>query len=158
VAGPPRIGFLDIEGLRNKLGNNDFLALLAAHDVFGITESWAGFEKSDVRGYVGYVKGRGKIAKFGLKAKTNSDVVLCMGFIYNALQNSRYNPNFTLELEEEVNLMRDFYPLSEILIMREMNSRIGDKHVSLPHTWDPYCEAEKMDYDLCNSRSSKDKC
>jgi hypothetical protein len=30
--------------------------------------------------------------------------------------------------------------------------------VNLPHTWDPYCEAEKMDYDLYNSRFSKDKC
>jgi hypothetical protein len=39
-----------------------------------------------------------------------------------------------------------------------MNSKTGDKQVSLPHTWDPYCEAEKIDYDLYNSRSSKDKC
>jgi hypothetical protein len=147
VAGPLKIVFLNIEGLRNKLGNNDFLALLAAHDIFGIAESWAGFEKFDVRGYTGYVKGRGRIEKFGrnpeglivyrkdsinnrvkeiqttvkeviwigLKAKTNSDVELCMGFIYNAPQNSWwYNPNFTLEFEEEVNLMRDLYPLTEI--------------------------------------------
>jgi hypothetical protein len=71
----------------------------------------------------------------GLKAKTNSDVELCMGFIYNAPQNSRwYNLNFTLDLEEEVNLLRDLYPLTEILIMGDMNSRIGDKQVSLPHT------------------------
>jgi hypothetical protein len=63
-----------------------------------------------------------------------------------------------LELEEEVNLMRDLYRLSKILIMGDMNSRIGDQQVGLPHTWDPYCEAEKMDYDLYNSRSSKDKC
>jgi hypothetical protein len=51
-----------------------------------------------------------EIIWIGLKAKTNSDVVLCMGF-FNAPQNSRwYNPNFTLELEEEVNLMQDLYP------------------------------------------------
>jgi hypothetical protein len=30
--------------------------------------------------------------------------------------------------------------------------------VNLSHTWDPYCDAEKMDYDLYNRRSSKDKC
>jgi hypothetical protein len=62
VAGPLKIYFLNIEGLRNKLGDNDFLALLAAHDIFGIAGSWAGFEKFDVRGYTGYVKGRGRIA------------------------------------------------------------------------------------------------
>jgi hypothetical protein len=64
----------------------------------------------------------------GLKDKPNSDVELCMGFIYNAPQNYRwYNPNFTLELEEEVNLMRDLYPLTEILIMGDMNSRTENK-------------------------------
>jgi hypothetical protein len=143
VAGPLKIGFLHTEGLKKKLGNNDFLALLEANDIFGIAESWAGFEKLDVRGCISYVKGRGRIAKFGgnpggliiyikdnisnrvkeisttvkegmwvgLKDKTNSDVELCMGFIYSAPQNSqRYNPNFTLELEEEVNLVRDLYP------------------------------------------------
>jgi hypothetical protein len=53
-----------------------------------------------------------------LKDKTNSDVELCMGFIHNAPQNSQwYNPNFTLDLEEEVNLMQDLHPLTEILIM-----------------------------------------
>jgi hypothetical protein len=100
-----------------------------------------------------------EVTWIGLKAKTNSDVELCMGFIYNAPQNSRwYNPNFTFELEDEVNLMRDLYPLTEILIMGDMNSRIGNKQVNLPLTWDPNCEAEKMDYGLYNSRSSKDKC
>jgi hypothetical protein len=52
VGGPLKIGFLNIEGLKNKLGNNDFLALLEAHDIFGIAESWAGFKKFDVRGYM----------------------------------------------------------------------------------------------------------
>jgi hypothetical protein len=64
VAGPPRIGFVNTEGLKNKLGNNDFLALPAAHDIFGIPESWTGFEKLDVRGHTCYVKGRSRIAKF----------------------------------------------------------------------------------------------
>jgi hypothetical protein len=41
VAGPLKTGFLNTEGLKNTLGNNDFLALLAAHDIFGIAESWA---------------------------------------------------------------------------------------------------------------------
>jgi hypothetical protein len=60
VAGPQKIGFLNIEGLKNKLGNNDFLALLAACDIFGIAEIWAGFDKFDVGGCISYVKGRGK--------------------------------------------------------------------------------------------------
>jgi hypothetical protein len=42
-----------------------FLALFEAHDIFGIAESWAGFEKFDVRGKINYVKGRGRTAKFG---------------------------------------------------------------------------------------------
>jgi hypothetical protein len=39
--------------------------LLAAHDIFGISESWTGCEKFDVRGYTSFVKGRGRIVKFG---------------------------------------------------------------------------------------------
>jgi hypothetical protein len=42
--------------------------------------------------------------------------------------------------------------------MGDMNSRTGNKKVNLPHTWDPYCEAEKMDYDLYSSTSSKENC
>jgi hypothetical protein len=95
----------------------------------------------------------------GLKDKTNSDAELYMCFIYNAPQNSRwYNPNFTLELKEKVNLMRDLYPMTEILITGDMNSRTGNKQVNVPHAWDPYGEAEKMDYDLYNSRFNKEKC
>jgi hypothetical protein len=44
VAGLLKMGFLNIEGLRSKLGSSDFLNLLRAHDIFGIAESWAGLE------------------------------------------------------------------------------------------------------------------
>jgi hypothetical protein len=48
---------LCIESLKNKSGNNDFLALLKANGIFGITESWAGFQKFDVRDYISMLKG-----------------------------------------------------------------------------------------------------
>jgi hypothetical protein len=52
---------LNIEGLKNKLGNNDFSALLAAYDVFGIAVRWAGFEKFDVTGLKGGVELRNSV-------------------------------------------------------------------------------------------------
>jgi hypothetical protein len=56
---------------------------------------------------------------------------------YKAPQNSRqYNPNFTKELERDINNLSDSYPNSEFLIMGDWNSRIGTKQVDLPHFFD----------------------
>ena len=50
AAGTLRIGFINIEGLKNKFQHKDFLDLLKINDVFGIAESWAGLEKYEIRG------------------------------------------------------------------------------------------------------------
>jgi hypothetical protein len=65
VAGVLKIGFLNIEGLRNKLGTTDFLDLLRAQDILGIAESWAGLETYNISGYTSCFRGRCKISKFG---------------------------------------------------------------------------------------------
>jgi hypothetical protein len=62
---------------------------------------------------------------------------ICVGFIYNAPPNSRwYNPNFTGELEKEINGLRDKYLQTEFLLMGDMNCRIGMLQVDLSHSWD----------------------
>jgi exonuclease III len=65
VAGVLKIGFLNIEGLQNKLGTTDFLDLLRVQDILGIAESWAGLETYNISGYTSYFKGRCKISKYG---------------------------------------------------------------------------------------------
>jgi hypothetical protein len=41
--------------------------------------------------------------------------------------------------------------------MGDMNSRIGDKQVNLPHAWDPYSGVDREDYNFYNSRTSMAK-
>jgi hypothetical protein len=65
VAGSCKVGFINIEGLKRKINNNDFLDLLKTNDVFGLVESWAGFEVCNIKGYTSYIKERNKIARFG---------------------------------------------------------------------------------------------
>jgi hypothetical protein len=44
----------------------------------------------------------------GVSKKRNSKVEICIDFVYNAPQSSRwYNPNFTRELEEELKELSD---------------------------------------------------
>jgi hypothetical protein len=62
---------------------------------------------------------------------------ICVGFIYNAPPNSRwYNPNFTRELEKEINGLRYKYPKTEFLLVGDINYRIGMLQVDLSHSWD----------------------
>jgi hypothetical protein len=60
-----RAGFLNVEGLRNKLVTKDFLGLLGCHDIFGTAESRLGLEVCDIKVYTSHLKGRRKIAKYG---------------------------------------------------------------------------------------------
>jgi hypothetical protein len=45
------------------------------------------------------------------------------------------NPNFTRELEKEINGLRDKYQKTEFLLMGDMNCRIGMLLVDLLHSW-----------------------
>jgi hypothetical protein len=81
---------------------------------------------------------------------------ICIGFIYNAPPNSRwYNPNFTTELEREINGLRDKYLQTEFLLMGDMNCRIGMLQVDLPHSWDGL-ENFSKEFNSYGSRASKD--
>jgi hypothetical protein len=164
-----KIGFLNIEGLRSKLGTIDFLDLLRGLDILGIAESWAGLETYNISGYTSHFKGRGRISKYGrnpgglavyikdeiskgfieigsnmkeiIWLKTREDYSwrqeICIGFIYNAPSNSHcYNPNFTGELEKEINRLRDKCPNTEFLLMGDLNCRIGVAQVDQPNSWD----------------------
>jgi hypothetical protein len=64
VAGSLEIGLKNIEGLKRKINNKDFLDLLKANDIFGLAESWARFETCNIKGYTSYIKGRNKTARF----------------------------------------------------------------------------------------------
>jgi hypothetical protein len=78
-----------------------------------------------------------KVIWIGVKSKASPGIKVCIGFTYKAPQNSRwYNPNFTKELEGDINNLRDSYPNSEFLIMGDWNSRIETKQEDLPHLFD----------------------
>jgi hypothetical protein len=145
VAGSLEVGCINIEGLKRKINNKDFLDLRKTIDVCGLAESWARFEIDNMKGYTSYIKGRNKTARFGrntgrlvvyvknsigkkvigiatemkeviwigVKSKTNPCIKVCISLVYKAPQNSRwYNPNFTKELEGDINNLRDSYPNS----------------------------------------------
>jgi hypothetical protein len=81
---------------------------------------------------------------------------ICIGFIYNAPSNSRwYNPNFTGELEKEINRLRDKYPNTEFLLMGDLNCRIGVAQVYLPNSWDGL-EYVNKEFNPYGRRTSKD--
>jgi hypothetical protein len=39
--------------------------MFSNHNIFGIAESWAGLEVNDINGFIIFIKGRTKVAKFG---------------------------------------------------------------------------------------------
>jgi hypothetical protein len=65
VAGSLKVGFISIEGLKRKTNNKDFLDLFKTNYVFGLAESWSGFETYRIKGYTSYIKGKNKTARFG---------------------------------------------------------------------------------------------
>jgi hypothetical protein len=134
VAGQFKVGFWNVEGLRSKVCSKHFLDVLWNHDIFGIAECWAGLEVYEINGFISFSKGRTKVAEFGrnpeglvvyigegiskrvtevttnmkevgVSKKRYSKAEICIGFVYNAPQSSRwYNPNFTRELEEDMKI------------------------------------------------------
>jgi hypothetical protein len=80
------------------------------------------------------------------------------GFCYNALQTLPwYNPLFTRELEEEVEVLRDRYPNYEFVVAGRMNRRVALSKANLPHIADGLEEADEERHSQFGSRSSKDK-
>jgi exonuclease III len=91
-----------------------------------------------------------------VREESSSHLEICVGFIYNAPLNSCwYNPNFTRELEGEINGLRDAYPESEFLLLGDMNSRVRTLQVNLPHRWDTLENVDK-EFNTYGSRLSKD--
>jgi hypothetical protein len=47
----------------------------------------------------------------GVKERESAQIKICIGFVYNAPQSSKwYNPNFTRDLEEEMGGLREQFP------------------------------------------------
>jgi hypothetical protein len=65
VAGSLEVGFINIDGLKRKINNKNFLDLLKTNYAFGLAESSTGFETYNIKGYTSYIKGRNKTASFG---------------------------------------------------------------------------------------------
>jgi hypothetical protein len=67
-----------------------------------------------------------EVSWVGDSKKRYSKVEICIGFVYNAPQSSRwYNPNFTRELEEDVKELSERFLNAEFVIVGDMNSRQG---------------------------------
>jgi hypothetical protein len=89
--------------------------------------------------------------------KRNSKVEICIGFVCNAPQSSRwYNPNFTRELEEDMKELSDRFLNAEFVIVGDMNSRVGIMQINLPHTLDCFDEIDKYNDSQFGKRISKD--
>jgi hypothetical protein len=89
--------------------------------------------------------------------KRNSKVEICIGFVYNAPQASRwYNPNFTRELDEEMKELSDQFLNTEFVIVGDMNSRIGIMKINLLNTRDCFDEIDKDNDNQFGKRVSKD--
>jgi hypothetical protein len=54
---------MNIEGLKCKLQNRDFLDLLEKNEVMFLVESWMGLEKFEIRGNKSSIKGCCKMEK-----------------------------------------------------------------------------------------------
>jgi hypothetical protein len=68
----------------------------------------------------------------GVKERESAQVKICIGFVYNAPQSSKWcNPNFTRDLEEEIGRFREQFPNTEFIIMGDVNSRIGTMQINL---------------------------
>jgi hypothetical protein len=76
--------------------------------------------------------------------KSKSKVEICIGFVYNASQTSRWhNPNFTRELDEEVKELSERYLNTDFFIVGDMNCQVTIMQINLPHTWDCFDEIDK---------------
>jgi hypothetical protein len=64
VARALTVVFINIEGLKSKINNENFSDLLQTNHVFDLAESWAGFETYNIKGYTSYIKGRNEITRF----------------------------------------------------------------------------------------------
>jgi hypothetical protein len=59
-----------------------------------------------------------------VKLKGGAQVKICIGFVYNAPQSSKWcNPNFMRDLEEEIGGLREQFPNTEFIIMSDMNEQ-----------------------------------
>jgi hypothetical protein len=75
-----------------------------------------------------------EIVWVGVSKNRNIKTEICIGFIYNAPQTSRwFYHNFTRELEEEMKELSDQFFNTEFVIVGDMNSRVGIRQINLPH-------------------------
>jgi hypothetical protein len=58
VAGQLKISFWNVEGLRSKIRNTNFIDYLTSHDIFGIAEGWMGGEVFAIKGFNSYLRER----------------------------------------------------------------------------------------------------
>jgi hypothetical protein len=93
----------------------------------------------------------------GVSKKRNSKAEICIGFVYNAPQSSRWhNSKFTRELEEDMKELSDRFLNAEFVIVGDMNSRVGIMQINLPHTWECFDEIDKDNDNQFGKRVSKD--
>jgi hypothetical protein len=60
-----KVAFWNVEGLRSKLENKDFLDFVSDHYIIGVAESWTGPEVFENHRFISYSKGRLRAARYG---------------------------------------------------------------------------------------------
>jgi exonuclease III len=94
----------------------------------------------------------------GMKDWLVKEVKICVGFLYCPPVNSKwFNVNFLRDFQEDINMLRDRYANTEILIMGDFNCRTGEEQIKLQHLFDFWEDSIVEKENSSERRHSKDK-
>lgn len=157
-----RCGFLNIEGLIQKISNGELQEVLKDYEILCLAETWLDPKrKIDIKGYRCFRKEKLKNKKFGrhpgglmilvherfkgkvseiksvleeiiwlrVEGKKESPELIIGGCYSHPVGSEYYNENFWSLLKNDVEGLRDDYVCAEIVIMGDLNARIGERKV-----------------------------
>ena len=94
----------------------------------------------------------------GMKDWLVKEIKICVGFLYCPSVNSKwFNVNFLRDFQEDINMLRDRYANTEILIMGDFNCRTGEEQIKLQHLFDFWEDWMAEKENSSERRYSKDK-
>lgn len=154
--GTIEIGYWNVEGVKKKLIDKDFMMYLRNFDLIGLGETWVD-DEFVITGFKGFFKVKNKrgnrgrmpggIALFVKEGRGNQGTVvenklqeclwvrvkyeeldLIVGVVYNQPRGSPYeNKNFFREFKGEIQEIRERVKGIPIIVMGDFNARVGDK-------------------------------
>jgi hypothetical protein len=91
-----------------------------------------------------------------MKDKTALSIRLCVGFLHCPPVTSKwFIVNFIMDLNEEINMLRDKYSDAVFLKISDVNCRIGEEQVELLHLFDVWEGWNAKSYNFGDKLCSK---